>query len=79
MNQRILFVDGFSVNEEGLILTAMVSGALVQCIVTDIYSNDAKCFYEEYQFSMEELFAEIIEDYEGVDRVTCSKIQVTLY
>lgn len=62
MNQQIQLQDGFRLEDEGLLIDAMVAGQVIHCYLVDIPAAHADSFYQAYQFDIEEYLTETLQD-----------------
>lgn len=74
----IQILDGYEYlpDRQALSIKAMVSGAMVDCIVLNVFKEDAESFYNSKQFDIEELLTQRIEDeeYNSRGEVECSAL-----
>lgn len=79
MNQAVQVLDGYQIlrDRRSLLINALVNGAMINCIVTDINPDNADEFYNTKQFDLEELLTVYIEEekYNSRGEVECSANQ----
>jgi hypothetical protein len=66
LNQAIQIQDGFSfvVEQNAICIDALVMVELIKCYIT-LNQYDAKTFYQEFQFDIEDKLTELLSDLDG--------------
>lgn len=62
MNQSVQILDGFQWTEQGLKIQAMVSGFILDCLITGVEQELAEAIYTQYQFDIEEYLQQALDE-----------------
>lgn len=77
MNQAIQIYDGFVYehSKNAIQIDAVCGGQLITCFITDVSESEAARLYEQWQFDIEEVLIDKIEqeDWDEFGQVVVSK------
>ena len=62
MNQAVQVQEGYSQDDEMMILQIIVSGLMMQCHINNLVVDDMALFYQHYQFDIEEHINDLVEN-----------------
>ncbi|WP_158768193.1 hypothetical protein [Paraglaciecola sp. L1A13] len=62
MNQAVQVQEGYSQDDEMMILQVIVSGLMMQCHINNLVVDDMALFYQNYQFDIEDHINDLVEN-----------------